>query len=210
MLHCNQKFLTKYDQTSYGNFKQAQFIDDNKFPKPQDMDLCMNRKVKKMKFHHSYRVMNSMEPLIVPKTNMNDFYHYSNHWIKGKEVIEETQFESDDTKTTRSLSSYSTLSQSESFYLIRTSLYKTEPTIEPVELFHGAVLGRTVVSRISGNKRIARNLKDLKRIDLGIGYRNRESKCDDGISQDHIKIIGFEEGGILMKVCDKVRNSVAV
>ena len=178
------------------------------------MDSFLNGKVKKMKFNNSHCVNNYIQSRITLNINVNDNGYYSNDYIHCKnpksKFIEEIQCELDGTETTRSLSSCSILSQSESFCLIRTSSYKPRAMIEPVELFHGAILGRTVVSRISGNKRKARHLKDLKRIDLGIGYKNNGSKHDDGISQDHIKIMCFNEEGIVMKVCDKVRNPIAV
>ena len=145
-----------------------------------------------------------------------EFLQGKNKKIKNINMIEKLQNQqascsSDGTETTRSMSWCSMSSSlSEAFCFIRVQACTPQIKIHPIELFEGAILGRTVVSRVSGGKRTARNTRDMKRVDLGIGYNDSDGRYVDGISRDQVEIINMTETGVLIKVCDNVRNPIAV
>lgn len=98
----------------------------------------------------------------------------------------------------------------QSFGLLRARKGIYLPSTQPTELFLGAILGRTIVSKKSGKKRLPRNQKDLKRVDIGIGYKCKQGKYDDGISRNQIEVLKIDDDGILIKVCEGVRNPIAI
>lgn len=113
-------------------------------------------------------------------------------------------------KSTRSLSTEA--SYTSSFYIVRSECESSTQDDIPIELFPGAILGRTTVSRLSKKERKPRNSKDLRRIDIGIGYyRNKRlRRSDDGVSRNQVEIIQINEDEIDIKVGENVRNNIAI
>lgn len=83
--------------------------------------------------------------------------------------------------------------------------------VEPIELYQGGTIGRTVVSR---RTRTCKRGKDdpgySNHIDIGIGY------CLDrkeyGISRRHVEILDIvpHRQGVLLRVCDGAKNPITV
>lgn len=113
-------------------------------------------------------------------------------------------------KSTRSLSTEA--SYAATFYIVRSNCENSDHEDSPIELFEGAILGRTTVSRLSKKERRPRNADDLRRIDIGIGYyRNKRlRRSDDGVSRNQVEIIQICEDEIKIKVGKNARNPIAV
>lgn len=117
----------------------------------------------------------------------------------------------EDTESTRSLST--SASRGIDCFIVRTSLNGYQHEDSPISLFEGAILGRTVVSRVTGRRRGAKNSVDKKRIDIGIGYYKRSKVLgihDDGVSRNQVEIINISNHEILIKVCEGARNPISV
>jgi len=114
-------------------------------------------------------------------------------------------------RSTRSLSTEA--SSVACFYIVRTNMRRKEQDDTPIELFPGAILGRTTVSRYSGRERRPRNSEDLRRVDIGIGYYKKNKRLrrnDDGISRNQVEIMDINDDEIFIKVGDNVKNPIVV
>jgi len=132
------------------------------------------------------------------------------HDINNSKYFVRTKINQEPSEDTESMNSLSTLSHIPGFGLIRKTIGLSDFAAVPIELFQGAILGRTVVSRVTNRKRRPRNSEDMKHVDIGIGYRDEQGKNDDGVSRRQVEVLRMNDRGILVKIYNGVKNSIAI
>ena len=158
--------------------------------------------------------LNSNRTLITEDTGSvssesSDSYESSESSASIKKELNENCSKTFSTEYSGSVCSDSSVSVKKYFGLYSAKMTSSKFLTKPPELFPGAILGRTVVSR-SGKKRRALDSIDLRRVDIGIGYKGKDGRYDDGISRNHVQVLNVDANGILIKVYEGVRNPIAI
>lgn len=149
----------------------------------------------------SFLVQQMESLLLINSNNIQKKYH-------GKRTNNSLRAQSVKRKKCDRLGKQPELAQPVLYSLVRMENTKskclTSPSYDPIRIFEGAILGRTVVSSLTGRRPRARESGHT--IDLGIGY----GKCEEGVSRRHVQVISIDLEGVLVVVCASVKNPLSI